>query len=157
MHIKRKEISLIGIAFILIALGWMSVLQGTITGKTSHGTCPNRICDSSEQYTTCPQDCSEPVCNNNNQCEGSENGFNCPSDCPGLGISPEFNNFIVTNWENQKLKLTNNIVSMSTTKRVHLIMKFYHCHKTQRCGLMIASLLMKISCQVRNFFMLYQG
>ena len=120
-HIKRKEISLIGIAFLLIALGWMSVLQGTITGKTSHGTCPNRICDSSEQYTTCPQDCSEPVCNNNNQCEGSENGFNCPSDCPGLGISPEFNNFIVTNWENQKLKLTNNIVSMSTKRNPQVL------------------------------------
>jgi len=52
--------------------------------------CGNKICDESENCTTCPQDCGacEIVCGNG-KCEKGETCNNCPVDCGGCGGIPD--------------------------------------------------------------------
>lgn len=40
----------------------------------------NAICDATETYQTCPNDCVEPVCGNST-CENEESMVSCPQDC----------------------------------------------------------------------------
>lgn len=43
--------------------------------------CGNGVCDSSENYVSCPLDCPAPDLCGNGECDNEENAVTCPSDC----------------------------------------------------------------------------
>lgn len=77
---KHTKIQLLGISLVFIYLAVM-VLGGldTITGFVSSSKCGNHVCETEENYATCPNDCVGTC--GNNICEEEET-YTCVMDCP---------------------------------------------------------------------------
>ncbi|MFC1697338.1 putative metal-binding motif-containing protein, partial [Nanoarchaeota archaeon] len=77
-----NKIMLIGvIALITVLVSTIGILiPGGISGKVV-ADCGNGLCESGEDYSTCPQDCLPVSVCENDICELDENTATCPQDC----------------------------------------------------------------------------
>ncbi|MFE8596485.1 hypothetical protein [Archangium violaceum] len=60
---------------------WNSSPQTLTRTVTEPCPCGNGVCESTENSSSCPQDCPAPVYCGNGTCDWNENGWTCYADC----------------------------------------------------------------------------